>query len=300
MSENNLLAGAQTFLGMPSDTVPPQMADAPQFRPGTDDFTDEEQTRRRAGMQAAAQVLFRTDISKLDDDAVGGLYRASAKALFGIEDPDGTVAFGRKRAGDARHNVELLRQFCKGDYSLIRDPEYDAWRAMDEEQKFRHALENESKSAKVKGNLEGKRGASLWEMLALAGTSGSPDSMLPPHIRADIQRRMDYDKLTPEEQEVYRRDVIGRYDRKIAKEQVLATYLAAKEGMSDRAAELLANSYNRGEVDVDAVAALSDEDRDRFYTALSVMRGDQKKGHLLGIPTDFTDDTALNRGQLAL
>ena len=315
MKTDILTTAADSFTGMPVDT--PAENDAGNvFADGSNDFADEEKARRRAQMKAAAKTLFRTDISKMDDAAVAGFYTACARGLFGIEDPDGRVAFGR-RAGDARANVGLLRDFCNGNYSVIRDPEYDKWAAMDEERKFRYALEHEGAAAKTKGWLAGNRGATLKE-LAGAGMPGAQfgnvfQNMAAPN-RDETVRRVKYENLTPEEQQVYRDDVIGRFEDKLSKRQVLATYLAATEGLSDRAAMLLANTYNglqkqdrdnpyfydKGTVDVDAVEALPDDEKDRFYTALAIMRGDRKKGHLLFMPTDFSDDTALNRAQLAL
>ncbi len=315
MKTDILTTAADSFTGMPVDT--PAENDAGNvFADGSNDFADEEKARRRAQMKAAAKTLFRTDISKMDDAAVAGFYTACARGLFGIEDPDGRVAFGR-RAGDARANVGLLRDFCNGNYSVIRDPEYDKWAAMDEERKFRYALEHEGAAAKTKGWLAGNRGATMME-LAGAGMPGAQfgnvfQNMAAPN-RDETIRRVKYENLTPEEQQVYRDDVIGRFEDKLSKRQVLATYLAATEGLSDRAAMLLANTYNglqnqdrdnpyfhdKGTVDVDAVEALPDDAKDRFYTALAIMRGDRKKGHLLFMPTDFSDDTVLNRAQLAL
>ena len=314
MKTDILTTAADSFTGMPADT--PAENDAGNvFADGSNDFADEEKARRRAQMKAAAKTLFRTDISKMDDAAVAGFYTACARGLFGIEDPDGRVAFGR-RAGDARANVGLLRDFCNGNYSVIRDPEYDKWAAMDEEQKFRYAIERESKSAKVKGYLEGKRGSTFLEDVSMLGDMPAfgPAAEYELGRRSEIQRRQNYEGLNDEEKAKYRADVIGRYEDKLSKRQVLATYLAATEGLSDRAAMLLANTYNglqkqdrdnpyfydRGTVDVDAVEALPDDEKDRFYTALAIMRGDRKKGHLLFMPTDFSDDTALNRAQLAL
>lgn len=314
MKTDILTTAADSFTGMPVDT--PAENDAGNvFADGSNDFADEEKARRRAQMKAAAKTLFRTDISKMDDAAVAGFYTACARGLFGIEDPDGRVAFGR-RAGDARANVGLLRDFCNGNYSVIRDPEYDKWAAMDEERKFRYALERESKSAKVKGYLEGKRGSTFLEDVSMLGDMPAfgPAAEYELDRRSEIQRRQNYEGLNDEEKAKYRADVIGRYEDKLSKRHVLATYLAATEGLSDRAAMLLANTYNglqkqdrdnpyfhdRGTVDVDAVEALPDDEKDRFYTALAIMRGDRKKGHLLFMPTDFSDDTALNRAQLAL
>ena len=291
--------------------------DNPEFKPFTNDFTEEEALNRRARAIAATKNLFQTDISKLDDAQVSGLYQATARALFQIEDPDGKVAFDKK-AGDARTNVGLLRDFCKGNYKLIQDDEYETWRAMDEEQKFRYALENESKSNKAKSNLGGQRGAGLAETLATggmysgvglpAGAMATARMFAGPKVEEDanaqwneLARRSNYESLTPEEQAVYRKDVIDDYEKKLSKRQVLATYLAMTDGLSDRASTLLAKAYNTGTVDVEAMETLPQKERDQAYTALSIMRGDQKKGHLLFyIPTDFTDDTAANRLQLCL
>ncbi len=290
--------------------------DNPQFKPFTNDFTEEESLKRRARAIAASKNLFQTDISKLDDAQVSGLYQATARALFQIEDPDGKIAFGKK-SGDARTNVGLLRDFCKGNYKLIQDDEYETWRAMDEEQRFRYALENEAAENKAKSNLGGQRGAGLMETLATgsmysgvglpAGAMATARKLAGPKVEEDanaqwneLARRSNYESLTPEEQAVYRKDVIEDYEKKLSKRQVLATYLAMTDGLSDRASTLLAKAYNTGTVDIEAMETLPQKERDQAYTALSIMRGDQKKGHILGIPTDFTDDTAANRLQLCL
>ena len=282
------------FTGDPAD-------ETPEFKPFTNDFTEEEALKRRARAIAASKNLFRTDISKLDDAQVSGLYQATARALFQIEDPDGKVAFGKK-AGDARTNVGLLRDFCKGNYKLIRDDEYETWRAMDEEQRFRHALENEGAENKAKSYFQ-RRGLSISD-LAGAGMPGAQFGNVLQNAAApgrdEVLRKQNYENLTPEEQAVYRKDVIEDYEKKLSKRQVLATYLAMTDGLSDRASMLLAKAYNTGTVDVKAMEALPQKERDQAYTALSIMRGDQKKGHILGIPTDFTDDTAANRLQLCL
>lgn len=275
--------------------------DNPEFKPFTNDFTEEEALNRRARAIAASKNLFQTDISKLDDAQVSGLYQATARALFQIEDPDGKVAFGKK-AGDARTNVGLLRDFCKGNYKLIQDDEYESWRAMDEEQRFRYALENEGAENKAKSYFQ-RRGLSISD-LAGAGMPGAQFGNVFQNAAApgrdEVLRKQNYENLTPEEQAVYRKDVIEDYEKKLSKRQVLATYLAMTDGLSDRASTLLAKAYNTGTVDVEAMEALPQKERDQAYTALSIMRGDQKKGHILGIPTDFTDDTAANRLQLCL
>ena len=278
-----------------------ETTDNPEFKPFTNDFTEEEALKRRARAIAASKNLFQTDISRLDDAQVSGLYQATARALFQIEDPDGKVAFGKK-AGDARTNVGLLRDFCKGNYKLIQDDEYESWRAMDEEQKFRYALEHEGAENKAKSYFQ-RRGLSISD-LAGAGMPGAQFGNVFQNAAApgrdEVLRKQNYENLTPEEQAVYRKDVIEDYKKKLSKRQVLATYLAMTDGLSDRASTLLAKAYNTGTVDVEAMEALPQKERDQAYTALSIMRGDQKKGHILGIPTDFTDDTAANRLQLCL
>lgn len=288
-TDNPLLSGAASFLGVAPDAKPTDVLISPTFKPASDAFDEDETVRRRARGIAAAKNLFSTDVSKLDDAQLSGLYQATAKALFDIEDTDGKVAFGKK-AGKPRQNIELLRQFCRGDYKVIQDDEYQSWAQMDEEQKFRYALEKEGTRNKVKSYIGGERGAGLLENLA-AGAQYSGIG-LPPgamsvarqttgndKLEQDAQtvlmesaRRSNYETLTPEEKAAYRADVIDDYDKKLSKRQALATYLAMKDGLSDRASMLLAKAFNTGSVDVDEMEALKPLDRDRAYTALSISR----------------------------
>ena len=291
----------------------PTYVEAPSFKPGTSEFDDQTSMRRRARFIASGEMLFKTDLSTLDDVGASALYEVVTDGMFGLKDSDGSLAFGKRASKDPHQNLELLRRFVKGEYNLIEDPEYTKWREMDEEGKFRYALEKEPKTNKVKSYLKGERGAGPVEQLA-GGLSISMPGMpagtaalfTPSHIRKQNEavynesvRRSNYDALNDEEKAAYRADVIGDYEKKLSRRQTLATYLQFASNLSDKAAYYLAESYQNGSPDIN-VEFLDPEERDRVYSAFSLMRGDQKRGRILGFETDFTDDTAMNRFQLGL
>ena len=275
----------------------------PSFAGGTDDFDERTKKERQARFKASADMLFSTDVSKLDDAGASALYQSVTEGLFGIPDEDGTVAFGKRATKDPRANIDMLRKFVKGDYTLIEDPEYTKWRQMDEDAKFQYAREQETIGNKIKSNLKGERGFSIIE-LAGAGMPGAQfgnvfQNMEAPN-KSDVIRRTQYETLTDEEKAAYRADVIGDYEEKLSRRQTLATFLQFAHGLSDRAGYLLAKSFRDGTPDAANIEGLPEDERDRVYAAFSLMRGDQKKGRVLGIKTDFTDDTAMNRLQLGL
>lgn len=275
----------------------------PSFAVGTDDFDDPTKKERRARFKASADMLFSTDVSKLDDAGASALYQSVTEGLFGLPDEDGTVAFGKRASKDPRTNIDMLRKFVKGDYTLIEDPEYTKWRQMDEDAKFQYAREQETTGNKIKSNLKGERGFGISE-LAGAGMPGAQfgnvfQNMEAPN-KSDVIRRTQYETLTDEEKAAYRADVIGDYEEKLSRRQTLATFLQFAHGLSDRAGYLLAKSFSDGTPDAANIEGLPEDERDRVYAAFSLMRGDQKKGRILGIQTDFTDDTVANRLQLGL
>lgn len=278
------------------------------------DAYDERTRNERAAMfRAAGEELFRTDLSKLDDAGAWGLYHAVTESMFELSDEDGTVAFGRRASKDPRQNIELLRRFLKGEWSLIEDPEYSKWREMSAEEKFRYALENEKTSNALKSYMKGERGAGFWENVAggagmsmvglpAGATAFQPDVVKRQNeeIAMESARRSNYETLTDEEKERYRADVVADYDEKLSRRQTLATFLSFSQGLSDRASYLLAKSFNDGELDPQVLLMDNNEEQRRVLSAFSMMRGDQKRGTLLFVPTDFTDDTVLNRVQLGL
>lgn len=283
-----------------------------------DAFDERTANERSARARASARMLFGTDVSKLDEAGASALYQSVTEGLFGISDEDGTVAFGKRASKDPRANIDMLRRFVRGEYSLIEDPEYTKWKAMDEEAKFRYALENETVlGSKLGSYMKGERGAGFWENLrggagmSIPGLPAGAVAFQPKAIREqnaelakESARRSNYDTLTDEEKAQYRADVIGDYDEKLSRRQTLATFLKFANGLSDRAGYLLAKSFNDGTVDPNVETLVGPDgdttERDRVYAAFSLMRGDQKKGRILGIETDFTDGTALNRVQLGL
>ena len=134
---------------------------------GAGEEFDERTARERAArFRASADMIFRTDLSKLDDVSADALYRSATEGMFGVADKDGTYVFQKRAAKDAKGNIELMRRFLKGEWSLIEDPEYKKWREMDEETKFRYALEHEGTPEKIKSWMKGERGAGMWEQIA--------------------------------------------------------------------------------------------------------------------------------------
>lgn len=283
----------------------------PSFAGGTDEFNDQTRKERKARFKASADMLFSTDVSKLDDAGASALYQSVTEGMFGLPDEDGSVAFGKRASKDPRQNIDMLRKFVKGDYALIEDPEYTKWRQMDDEAKFKYALENETTGNKLRSYMKGERGAGFWGNMrggvgmSIVGLPAGAVAFQPDYIRAQNEeiamesaRRSNYETLTDEEKEKYRADVIGDYDEKLSRRQTLATFLQFAHGLSDRAGYLLAKSFNDGTPDAANIEGLPEDERDRVYAAFSLMRGDQKKGRILGIQTDFTDDTVVNRLQL--
>lgn len=273
----------------------------PSFEGATDSFDDETKRERQVRFMASADMLFRMDDSKLDDIGAAALYRSVTEGLFGIPDEDGTVAFGSRASNDPHVNIDLLRRFVKGDYSLIEDPEYTKWRQMDEMAKFEYARKGESAWHALGSAFKGERGPSALEFITHAFT---PAAMrfgpLRTEAEGEAQRRMRYEDLDDEEKAQYRANVIRDYDEKLSRRQTLATYLQVAQGLSDRAGYLLAKSFNDGVPDAANIETLPEDERDRVYSAFAMMRGDQRKGRILGIQTDFTDGTWLNRVQLGL
>lgn len=285
----------------------------PSFAGGTDEFNDQTRKERKARFKASADMLFSTDVSKLDDAGASALYQSVTEGMFGLPDEDGSVAFGKRASKDPRANIEMLRKFVKGDYTLIEDPEYTKWRQMDDEAKFKYAMENETTGNKFRSYMKGERGAGFWENLrggagmSIVGLPAGAVAFQPDYIRdqnekiaMESARRSNYETLTDEEKEKYRADVVADYDEKLSRRQTLATFLQFAHGLSDRAGYLLAKSFNDGTPDAANIEGLPEDERDRVYAAFSLMRGDQKKGQIFWIDTDFTDDTAANRLQLGL
>ena len=250
--------------------------------------------RRLNLARAAAQMVFSKDIDLMDDLSRAGLYRASTKALFGFEDTDGRIAFGKK-AGDMKSNLERLRLFLKGDVSQIEDEDVAAWRKLhgaDEETRFRHA----DKHLKGKGSRDWDNGPSSVE-LAGAGMPGAQFGNFMQNAAAPTKdaatRKMRYKTMNDDEKAAFRADTIRRYERQIASANPLNMFLKTLAGISDEAAWTLAKCFQSGNVDVKDIEAIRDgKEREKVLTALSMMRGDKKVGHLLGfIPQDFEDGT---------
>ena len=318
ISNEDLLSNVRARLGVDKGGLKyPTYVAPPSFKPGTDELDDKSALTRRARFIASGEMLFKTDLSTLDDTGASALYEVVTEGMFGLKDSDGQMAFGKRAKKNPRENLEMLRRFVKGEYNLIEDPEYTKWREMDEEGKFQYALENETTSNKLKSHIKGERGASLAEQANAVASVGpkvmGPDAIIADfftpkkekerkeHVFQEAARRSNYDMLNDEEKAAYRADVIGDYEKKLSRRQTLATYLQFASNLSDKAAYLLAASFQKGTPDIN-VEFLDPEERDKVYSAFSLMRGDKKRGHLLGfIEQDFEDGTAFgNRFQMAL
>lgn len=274
----------------------------------TDAFDERTDRERRARAQVSAQMLFGTDVSKLDDAGASALYQSVTEGLFGLPDEDGSVAFGKRASKDPRANIDMLRRFVKGEYSLIEDPEYTKWREMDDDAKFKYALEHETTGNMAKSKLKGERGTNPLVAMAAGDMSSyaipwteeqRQGQEIDRKRRGDAIRNSFYDSMDEDKKAAYRADVVADYDKKLSRRQTLATFLSFSQGLSDRASHLLAKSFADGTPDSN-IETLPEDERDRVYSAFSLMRGDQKSGSLLFVPADFTDDTVLNRVQMGL
>lgn len=274
----------------------------------TDAFDERTARERRARAQVSAQMLFGTDVSKLDDVGASALYQSVTEGLFGLPDEDGSVAFGKRASKDPRANIDMLRRFVKGEYSLIEDPEYTKWREMDDDAKFKYALEHETTGNMAKSKLKGERGTNPLVAMAAGDMSSyaipwteeqRQGQEIDRKRRGDAIRNSFYDSMDEDKKAAYRADVVADYDKKLSRRQTLATFLSFSQGLSDRASHLLAKSFADGTPDSN-IETLPEDERDRVYSAFSLMRGDRKSGTLLFVPADFTDDTVLNRVQMGL
>ena len=283
---------------------------------------------RRARFMASAQMLMRTDDSGLTDAGAAALYRSATEGMFGIADADGTAVFGSRASSDPRANIALLRKVVAGDLDLIEDPEYVKYKALDEEGRYRYAIEHESASATAKRWFKGTSGAvhdgkgaerevkaapSFWERLdaAMAMTGPvSPGMAMDPSVvvgrtRAaarkisDVSGRERYEDMSDEQKAAHRKAVTDAFEERLARRQTLATFLSCANGMSDEGATLLLEAYRTGKVP-DDIWALPESDVAGFLTALSAMRGDRKKGRILGIETDFSTGTGGDRFQMGI
>jgi len=271
---------------------------------------------RQALSAAAARRLMSADLDQMDDSRHAALFRASTKAIFGVEDQTGAFCF-EKRAGTMRQNVERLREFLKGDYSQIETEDETGWRELkesgaDEEALYRYA------DAKMGGKAKDRSGRApgFFETLVAAagkglsgGTAGAGAAFASGQKESadaawsENERRKDYDRLTDEEKGEWRKRTIAQYEKELAKKSPLAAFLKMTGGLSDAGTWIVANAVANGKIDREAFAALRETDpeqAEQVAGAVSAVRGDQKKGRILGVETDFTDDTWANRLQLNL
>ena len=227
--------------------------------------TKASKERDKALAQASVRMLYSTDVSKLDDAGVKGLYQSVTEGVFGIPDTEGAFFGTRGSKDDFRRNVDLLRQFFKGNYKLAQDPEAEEFRKKSWEEKFKYALEHETAGNAISSDMGGERGTTLGEKIfSLAWmevAAGDPDRAKEHEARAgDIARRGNYETMTPEEKHAYEADVIGDYERKLAKREPLFTYVRMAAELSDEGAYLLAKSYNEDELDVPGILGLPEDE----------------------------------------
>ena len=98
--------------------------------------TEATRAMEEARSKASVELLFRTDLSQLDEAGVKGLYQSVTEGVFGMPDTTGRFFGKRGSATDFRHNVDLLRAFFRGQYRLAEDPEAEEFRKMSWEEKF--------------------------------------------------------------------------------------------------------------------------------------------------------------------
>ena len=267
-------------------------------------FTPEEKKKRTLRRESALRVLFTSDVENMTPEFAAGFYQSVHRNLVGLEDPDGSVAFGNRKSDNPKKNIEMLKQFCLGDHKVISSPERRAWIEMTWDQKFKYALEHETAGNAIGSHLKGDRGVSIGEMVAAGAQSGasafSPTEGHPTEIQKDVSRRLDYESMTPEEKRQYEADVIRDYDERLLKDNRLAAYLELTADLSDKAKWLVAKGLNDGECDMDALRQLRGAEPERALTAIKMARGNQTRGHILGVDTDFSTGTAGDRLQMGL
>ena len=270
--------------------------------------TRETRERERALAEASVRMLFATDVSKLDDAGVKGLYQSVTEGVWGMPDAEGAFFGKRGSATDFRRNVDLLRQFFKGNYKLAEDPEAEEFRRKTWDEKFRYALEHETAGNALASTVGGERGATLGEMVFLSVAAGNDGMTLPPpggdpnaEARREVSRKMNYETMTPEEKRKYEADVIGDYERKLAKREPLYTYVRMAADLSDEGAYILAKSYNDGALDVPNIMGLPEDEQAKVMTTYAQMKGDLREGKLLGlVPMDFSTGTTGDRVQMGI
>ena len=276
----------------------------PKINPASDNETEESKAQRAALRQASVDMLFSTDISRLDDAGVGALYKSVTGGVWGIPDEDGSF-FGKRKSADMRSNVEMLRRFFKGEYNLIEDKEAEEWRQKTWEEKFRYAKEHESAGNILASTVGGERGVTLGEMVYLGAISQNLSYQLmkdkeSERAAKDISRRLNYNTMTKEEKRKYEADVISDYEKKLAKREPLVRFLSMSCDLSDRAAYLLAKSYREGKLDVANILSLEEDEQLKVMTTFAEMRGDLTKGRIFGLETDFSTGTAGDRFQMGV
>ena len=267
----------------------------------------EQKRRDRALAEASVRMLFETDLSRLDDAGAKGLYLSVTEGVWGIPDAEGAF-FGKRGSGeDFRRNAELLRQFFKGDYRLAEDPEAEEFRKKSWKEKFEYALSHETAANALSSTAGGERGASLGELVYLSavssaqgGMSFTPDTGRPTETQKEASRKTNYETMTPEERHRYEADVIGDYERRLAKREPLMAYLRMAAELSDEGAYILAKSYNENALDVPGVLGLPEDEQAKVMTTYAQMKGDLKEGRILGIPVDFSTGTAGDRLQMGV
>lgn len=270
--------------------------------------TKAQKEQDKALAQASVRMLFSTDLSKLDDAGVKGLYQSVTEGVWGMPDNEGAFFGKRGSKDDFRRNVELLRQFFKGNYKLAEDPEAEEFRKKSWAEKFEYAREHESAGNALASIAGGERGASLGELVylgAIANAQGemalTPSMGMPTEEQKEIGRKINYDTMTPEEKHAYEADVISDYERKLAKREPLFTYVRMAADLSDEGAYILAKSYNENELDVNGILGLPEDEQAKVMTTYAQMKGDLQEGKLLWLfPMDFSTGTTGDRLQMGV
>ena len=114
----DLLSQVRTRLGIEKGGLKYSSYSAPpSFKPGTNDLDDDSALKHKARFIASEEMLFRSDLSELDDTGASALYEVVTEGMFRLKDRDGSLTFGKYASKDPHHNLELLRKFLKGERS---------------------------------------------------------------------------------------------------------------------------------------------------------------------------------------
>lgn len=248
--------------------------------------------------RATWKILHDTDETRLSDYDAQAVWNLATKQIFhGLEDRDGRVTFGRNAGSGPRENISLLKKWIKsGDETPLRNQQLDDFDAKKPEEQFAQAISDERLAVKIRESLSGSR--RIEEPLSNAiAVRGMGLSVADPYKLMQIERS----NMSQEQTDADKKRVINLYRSELERDSSkLTTLMALKKTASDDTVDFVVATVNTGKFDRSVFDSLPETDRRRALTAIQVMRGDIKEGRVLGIPTDLSDDTWLNRLQLGI